>query len=134
MGGTTLFSMATEKETSNCLGCCRSEYVTKADFYPSLLATRNKERHYACCCCNTVVCGCCFPKTTTATLGLGKPGGDTELKTFVCDGDEALKQKALEWVYGGIAEGAEEYHCAAHLRDADLIKPGVMELQPPTRH
>jgi len=184
--GTPLFSMATEKETSNCLGCCRSEHVTQADFYPSILATRNKERHYACCCCelpwteklaawpkykvlavqfdeviaapwcchvgcllpccNTVVCGCCFPKTTTATLGLmrrhhhdhhdyfGHDDHHLREKTFVCDGSEHLKQQALEWVYGGITEGADEYHCAAHLRDADLITPGVMALETPKRH
>ena len=72
-------------------------------------------------------------KKSTATLGLKKPGADFDIKTFVCDGGADVKAKALEWVYGGITEGAEEYHCAAHLRDADLIKPGEMKLEPPSR-
>merc|ERR1712023_9178 len=74
-------------------------------------------------CCNSVVCHCCFPKLSTATLGLRKPGGESIEKEFVCDGSAETKEKALAWVYGGITEGAEEYHCAAHLRDADLINP-----------
>jgi len=53
------------------------------------------------------------------------------MKTFVCDGSDEVKEQALEWVYGGITEGTDAYHCAAHLRDADLITQSTMDLPAP---
>ena len=51
--GTPLFTMKTQKGDSAVCGCCKSEYETEAKFYSSLLATSNRERHFACCCCET---------------------------------------------------------------------------------
>ena len=169
--GTALFSLVTSKSESGCLGCCKSEYDTTANFYPHLMTTVTKEKYTACCCrelpetstlaaypkykvmsvafadyiaapfccspscpapcCNTAVCGCCFKHKTEATLGI-KAGGDgtCENTTFVCQGDEETQRKALAWVYGGLAEGAEGYHCASHLRDADLIAPSKFDIMP----
>ena len=74
----------------------------------------------------------CLQHVTTATLGINKGDGREE-HTFVCDGEESLKRKTIGWVYNSLKEGAEEYHAAAHLRDADLINPAVLKLEPPSR-
>jgi len=51
--GKPIFEMVTSKQESAMLGCCRSEFETAARFYPSILSTRNRERHFACCCCES---------------------------------------------------------------------------------